>query len=194
MWKKEKPKFLYASFLVILCIVVVPKGVVAAPAFPGVTEVVQPNGTVIAVRLKGDEWRNWVETVDGYSVAQNRSGYWEYVRSYDATTPVLSGVKAERRPPVNLQQNIMPAPLVRASRKVDHGPPRKALKPPPTGKFNGSVLFILAEFNNVKGTYSQSSFAKLLKKNIAYFKKASNNRVKLRVARESHGKKNNGVV
>ena len=103
MWKKEKPKLLYASILVILCIVVVPKGVLAAPAFPGVTEVVQPNGTVIAVRLKGDEWRNWVETVDGYSVAQNRSGYWEYVRSYDGTAPVLSGVKAERRPPVNLK-------------------------------------------------------------------------------------------
>ena len=65
----------------------------------------------------------------------------------------------------------------------------------PGGAQQTSVVFVLAEFTDRKGTYSQASFAKFLKNNIAdYFKKASNGRVKITPAKETHGTKNNGVI
>ncbi len=167
----------------------------AAPAFPGISKVVQPNSASISVRLRGDEWNNWVETVGGFTIAQSRSGYWEYVISYDEGTPILSGIRAELAPPENVRRGVGPSVVVPVFTEEQNKNTRKERWGPPYGKFKGNVLFILAEFKNVKGTYSQNSFAKMLKTDIArYYKRASNNRVKIIPAKETHGKRNNGVV
>ena len=98
-------KILTRSFIVALFFGLILEEVQSAPAFPGITQIVQPNGAVVAARLKGDEWTHWVETLDGFSIAKSESDYWQYVRSYDEATPVLSGIRADHRPPVSLQQN-----------------------------------------------------------------------------------------
>ena len=188
-------KILTRSFIVALFFGLILEEVQSAPAFPGITQIVQPNGAVVAARLKGDEWTHWVETLDGFSIAKSESDYWQYVRSYDEATPVLSGIRADHRPPVSLQRRIRPATkLPEALRNTTN---RRAQTPLriPGGDFKGSVLFILAEFTNRKGKYSQRSFADFIKNDIAhYYKKASNNKVKLTPAKETHGKKNNGVI
>lgn len=188
-------KILTRSFIVALFFGLILEEVQSAPAFPGITQIVQPNGAVVAARLKGDEWTHWVETLDGFSIAKSESGYWQYVRSYDEATPVLSGIRADHRPPVSLQRRIRPATkLPGALRNTTN---RRAQTPlrVPGGDFKGSVLFILAEFTNRKGKYSQRSFADFIKNDIAhYWKKASNNKVKLTPAKETHGSKNNGVI
>ncbi|HEX9860079.1 MAG TPA: M6 family metalloprotease domain-containing protein, partial [Nitrospirota bacterium] len=51
----------------------------AVPASPDIVEVGQPGGGRFNARIMGDEFQGWVETVDGYSVAQDKStGVWEF--------------------------------------------------------------------------------------------------------------------
>lgn len=53
----------------------------AVPAWPGVTEVAQPDGTRFGLRLKGDEFFSWHETTDGYVIARDAGdGIWKYAR------------------------------------------------------------------------------------------------------------------
>ena len=87
-----------------------PPGPSSAPASPDITEAHQPNGIVIKVYLKGDERISWVETEEGYTIAQDEKGYWRYVQRYIGKKPVLSEIPAEKAPPEGLRKNIRPAP------------------------------------------------------------------------------------
>jgi M6 family metalloprotease-like protein len=47
------------------------------PAYPGLVNMRQPDGSTILVRRHGDEWFHWSTTVDGQVVARDaRTGYW----------------------------------------------------------------------------------------------------------------------
>ena len=51
----------------------------SVPANPEPIELTQPDGTKITVRLYGDEFYNWFEDVDGYTVIKDtETGYWKY--------------------------------------------------------------------------------------------------------------------
>jgi len=51
----------------------------AVPAYPGVYEATQPDGTRFKMRLRGDEFFKWHETADGYAIVQdNADGFWKY--------------------------------------------------------------------------------------------------------------------
>lgn len=52
----------------------------AAPASSGSHEARQPDGSVISLRKRGDEWFHWRETAEGFAVAQSEDGYWRYAR------------------------------------------------------------------------------------------------------------------
>ena len=54
----------------------------AAPALPGVRQVLQPDGTVLTVEQFGDEYHHWTATLDGMMVVNTGHGY--YVASIDA--------------------------------------------------------------------------------------------------------------
>ena len=81
----------------------------AAVASPEMTELMQPDGRKIQVFLKGDEWLNWIETKDGYTIFQNDAGYWFYVLKYNKKTPVLSNRYAHEKPPAGLPKHPRPA-------------------------------------------------------------------------------------
>ncbi|MDO8896765.1 MAG: M6 family metalloprotease domain-containing protein, partial [Bacteroidales bacterium] len=50
----------------------------AVTAYPHPVEYELPDGTVIKIRLKGDEKIKWAETLDGYSILMNDEGFYEY--------------------------------------------------------------------------------------------------------------------
>ena len=52
----------------------------AVPAYPGLVNAIQPDGTVVAIRLHGDESLNWASTPDGYTLLRNSEGYWSFAR------------------------------------------------------------------------------------------------------------------
>lgn len=70
----------------------------AVPAPPITHRIVQADGSVIHIIRHGDEFQSWLTTTDGYSVAQNAAGFFEYVAEIKAAkgqqAVVLSGIRA----------------------------------------------------------------------------------------------------
>ena len=52
--------------------------VMAVPAYPGLIETTQPDGTVIQIHLQGDENFSWARTLDGYTLLRNEDNYWTF--------------------------------------------------------------------------------------------------------------------
>jgi len=53
--------------------------VLASPASPELLTLTNPDGTSFKARIRGDEFQNWTEAENGYSVVKNpASKYWEY--------------------------------------------------------------------------------------------------------------------
>lgn len=50
----------------------------AVPACPIPEKVIQPDGSVVTIRLVGDEFFNYSTTTDGYTVVRNDAGYYMY--------------------------------------------------------------------------------------------------------------------
>ena len=50
----------------------------AVPAWPGKVQVRQPDGSVLTIRLHGDEYLNYSTTTDGYTVLRSAQGYYVY--------------------------------------------------------------------------------------------------------------------
>lgn len=66
----------------------------AVPAYPNAVPYTQPDGSVLHIRLIGDEYGAYFATDDGYMVARDLSGAWEYVRTNTLDGCELTGVKA----------------------------------------------------------------------------------------------------
>lgn len=71
-------KTLYLCFLVMLVLTSIK--VEAMPACPYPVKFIQPDGTTIQIYLKGDEYINWRQTVDNYTLMFNKEGYLTYAK------------------------------------------------------------------------------------------------------------------
>lgn len=45
------------------------------PAYNGVIERVQPDGYKLKIYLRGDEWRHFTMTIDGWQIKENSKGF-----------------------------------------------------------------------------------------------------------------------
>lgn len=100
--------------------------VLAGPARPQPIEAKQPDGSQLTIRIAGDEFQNWTQTLDGYTVVRNRtSGYLEYAlpsgqqisRQLDTAETVVqaqdltpSGLIPGRDAPPAASKNLRPTP------------------------------------------------------------------------------------
>lgn len=66
----------------------------AVPASPEVRACHQPDGSVLHLCLVGDEFGAYYTTTDGYMVAENGSGAWEYVKTVSTAGCELLGIAA----------------------------------------------------------------------------------------------------
>lgn len=62
----------------------------AAPAIPTSIKLKQPDGTVITVRLYGDESFHYYTTEDGYAISKSATGFYHYITDIKNGSPVLS--------------------------------------------------------------------------------------------------------
>lgn len=67
----------------------------ASPAYPGLINFTQPDGSSIRIYLKGNEKIKWAETEDGYSILFNAEGYYEYAITDINGDMTLSGIIAK---------------------------------------------------------------------------------------------------
>ena len=65
-------------FSLSLAMVLVCLAALATPADPTPGQVTQPDGTKLTVVLHGDEFFNYLTTLDGYTVVKNEAGYYTY--------------------------------------------------------------------------------------------------------------------
>ncbi len=126
-----------------------------------------PLHNVINAVLKGDEWNNWVETTEGYTISKDTDEVWYYVEMFDDAKPVLSSIPAHEEPLDIHQMNLRPEKeyLESSLSDVEGDYVSKA----PSGSFSGNILFILVEFTDRAGTYPESAWGTFLSNNIADF-------------------------
>ncbi len=67
----------------------------AGPAKPGVVTVTQSDGSTVQIRISGDEFRNYVTTVEGYTLTADADGDWAFARLGDDGLLVPTSVKAK---------------------------------------------------------------------------------------------------
>lgn len=146
------------SILTILFVSFYAAAAFAVPASKTAYKVTQPDGTVLTLRLHGDEHLNYTTTADGYTVVKRADGYYCYATLSDsrleATDMVardaaergaiererLSGMEKYIKPTVRtaLAKPMMMAPLMQTR--------RKAAAPLSDDRFKGLVL--LVEWND----------------------------------------------
>lgn len=83
--KKFSQRYLFPSLRVLLLAVGLFQltGLWAVPAHPGKLQVRQPDGTMLTLCLKGDEWCHYHTTADGYTVVKDSLGYYVYAELED---------------------------------------------------------------------------------------------------------------
>ena len=81
-------------FLLSLCASGGGTAVFASPAYPGWINFRHPDGSVVKIKLIGDEYSHYAMSEDGYSLLYDADGYWTYARQDGAGNMVASHVKA----------------------------------------------------------------------------------------------------
>lgn len=142
----------------------------ASPAYPGLIEYRQPDGTTLHLYLKGDERMKWAITTDGYSILRNSQGVYEYA-SYSSNGDLIpSGIKAnniegrssaERVYLLGVKKGLRYSPLQVKSMKSASQAKAAASTPtfPTTGQ--RKLLCILIGFPDKAFTKSKEDFQNL---------------------------------
>ncbi len=148
--------FLCLIFLISFC------EIYAVPANPKPQQITQPDGSIVTLSLKGDEFTHITTTIDGYTVVKNSDGFYYYaVLSNGSLEPSsFTAHNADARSSLetnfleNIPQNLNAADemakanVLRRSMQKSFVANRKLVKPKKydTSHFKG--LVILVEFND----------------------------------------------
>ena len=116
----------------------------AGPANPLPIQITQPNGNVFSAYVRGDEFQNWTETADGYTVVKNpASGVYEYAIADVNSQPILSGVAVvPDGASVNVPSNLVPPKHLKPPRNIELEKfQEKALNDARTKRFGSGASF-----------------------------------------------------
>ncbi len=147
----------------------------AIPAHPAAATVTQPDGSILTIRLCGDEYLHFNTTADGYTILQRADGFYVYAQKDDSgqlvATPHKAHDAAERTADEQLWlqsigKHLMPALTPSAAREQQAEQARRAktrqaaITKAPWYDYNNFLgLIILVEFND--RAFSRSNYADL---------------------------------
>ncbi len=152
--------------------------VLAAPAYPGIIQFVQPDGTVIPIRLIGDEYFHYVTTEDGCVITQDKEGYYTYatIDENNVIIPTSKRVSAEKlksssndllkadspefKPVLQQGSNRVITERILRNEELSYSAKDESIRSSnqATAK-TGKGLIILANFQDVKFTVSNANQA-----------------------------------
>lgn len=139
---------------------------VAVPAYPGVIETTQPDGTVIEIILQGDEHCNWAKTIDGYTLLRNEENYWTLACKDEVGTLVPSKYIYRNNTQVAVEAGIERG-LQFAGKQLAEMRRAKNTSGlqvdgtfPATGK--NKLLLLMLNYSDTETTYSQEDFANMM--------------------------------
>ena len=169
----------------------------AVPAFDKVIILTQPDGSTFEAIQRGDEYANWMETAEGYSIVQSE-GDWYYA-VLDETGQLIPSTHAvnsrSRSFPVGIEPHLQPAPQVeRPLRTPKNQRARLSKKTITTQK----VLLIMVDFENQPFTYTpadfEDSFFGLTNSVRDYYLENSYGQFDISPAAETSGVDDDGVI
>lgn len=132
----------------------------AVPAYPGLIESVQPDGTVVSIRLRGDEHRNWAETVDGYTLMHDSQGYWAFARETDGGAVEASGIRYFNDSRAARAAGIAPGLRVALQKAMPAKAPDSSLQIDESFPVDGKrrLLMLLVNYSDTEPLFSQADF------------------------------------
>lgn len=124
-------------------------------AIPTMIEFQQPDGTDFSAFVRGDEWQNWYENEQGYTISTSDSGEWLYVQRFDKTTPVLTQIPAHIQP----QRLTIPKHL-----RPERFEPGEMSGPDISGldRTEFQVPLLLIDYPDMPATYPLENFINLM--------------------------------
>ncbi len=130
------------------------------PASPSAIQFSQPDGTTFTGFIRGDEWCNWYEQKDGYTIKQNQHSEWVYVIDIDETGEfILSDISAHHA----LNGRIAPKKHILPHRpEIDINYERYAINPYPESRDRFQIPLILIEYPNMNAQHSIAEFDSLM--------------------------------
>jgi M6 family metalloprotease-like protein len=170
---KNKFKISILTILLLQCFIGFQR-VEAVKAKPGSAQYSQPDGSLITLNMKGDEFIHWATTVDGYTILSAKSGYYEYaVRLADGRLG-FSGITAHdpgtrKASELIFIHTIQPGLFfsknqiqeMKRSLTENHSPAAPTLGGFPTTGVRAHLM-IMANFSNTSTTYTPSQFNNLM--------------------------------
>ncbi len=148
------------------------------PASPDIQVLKQPNGYLVQARIWGDEFRGWMETLEGYTIVQNEAnGYWEYAvieRASGTLQPSGRWVNPGTSPPAEVEKHLKPTwnkemekvqkDLLKLLRNQQKSKAVEAMAGPALAPVSGTkkLLVILVNFTNRTLTTTATSWSNVL--------------------------------
>ena len=128
MHNSSKKRF-FKSLLAVFFVFVAFQASHAVKALPEVVEISQPDGSLLQVRLVGDEIFHYTTSEDGFLLLRNSVGIYEYAVESDAGRVVPSGVKAKSVsnrsvPEISMLSNLDAPKIIESFKKSPSVAPR----------------------------------------------------------------------
>jgi len=149
----RNPTKLIVPTLVFLTSILLKPSAFAVSANPNIFQETQPDGTLVSLRVRGDEHFNWTEDMSGYTVIRNK-GWYEYARVNPQGRLVPTGLKLGHDNPeaFGLHPGMLPSAEQRAA-SAKTSPTGSGTSTPPGVAPFGSIrnLVVLIRFSNHLG-------------------------------------------
>jgi M6 family metalloprotease-like protein len=183
----------FAVILVVMAALSFNSFVQAVVANPTPYDVIQADGQHIKVVQRGDEWNNWIETMEGYAIEKDSHGWWVYT----GTSHIKEGgLVVGFDDPTGLVEKHFRA----ETREVPysarfHGYPSQITLPA-----NQRVLVILVKFSNqssigtIPSNWENKVFIDPNNSLRSYYSEISYGQFSIVPASESYGTPNDGIV
>jgi M6 family metalloprotease-like protein len=158
----------FITFFLTLTFMLALQNAWAVPAKPGTTEFIQPSGYTLVISVQGDEFVHWSETADGYTILQDKNGYYVYAQEDAKGNLILSQQVAHNPGDRDAKENAFLnsiAPKLRfnkaqINKSYQKWGGRKGMEKrggfPTTG--DNKLIMILANFNDTDTQFSQDNF------------------------------------
>jgi len=151
------------NFLILIILFVSVSSLFAVPAVPWAVEKVQPDGTKISVFLKGDEYVNWMESADGYTLMYDSLKYVVYAQTDGQGNLIPSNIRfgSNTQPNANIAKGLRYSKSqTNTLRQIDQMTKSATIQRTTTG--NVRVLCILAAFKDKAFVKTNAEFDALM--------------------------------
>ena len=131
----------------------------AMPASNVPITLTQANGLEFDAFIRGDEWNNWYETMDGYSISKNSQNVWKYAIDVDGVDFKLSNRDAHLTSnSINVEKHLRPISNIIPPNHAEENPIDLAQ----VTREEFEIPLVLIDYPNMPHSYPQSDFDDLM--------------------------------